>query len=98
MRYKIGDNILQISNGIFIRFGIIINKSDTEYELKWLNKGTHVKNLSTIRKYPFSFIENNELFDLINNDNMYFVIKKYVLDDDYETCVWIRDNLLNNKL
>lgn len=66
MKYKIGDKILQISNGIFIRLGVIISIREYKYEIKWLEKGDHVNNLSPIRTYPNSFIENSELFDLVN--------------------------------
>jgi len=38
------------------------------------------------------------LFDLVNNDNIDFIIKKYSEEEDFETCSWIRDNLLDNYL
>ena len=41
--YKIGDNILQLSKGIFIRLSIIIEKTESEYQIEWLDKGEHVK-------------------------------------------------------
>ena len=95
--YKIGDKILQISNGVFVRLGIIVNKTNTEYKVEWIEKGNHVKNLSS-RNYPLHFIENTELFDLISKDNIEQVIKKYIDIEDFETCEWIRDNLLINYL
>ncbi len=90
MIYRKKDKILQINKGVFIRLGIILDITDDEYEIKWLEKGDHVKNLTTIKKYPFSFI-HSELFDLINKDNIDFVMDKYIKDEDYETCQWIRD-------
>jgi hypothetical protein len=93
MKYKKGDKILQISNGIFIRLGVILSKTNNEYEIKWVDKGNHVENLTLIRKYTHSFIENEMLFDLVNNDNIDLIIEKYLEKDDFETCSWIRDNL-----
>jgi hypothetical protein len=95
--YKTGDKILQISSGVFVRLGIIVDKTNTEYQVEWLEKGIHVENLSS-RNYPFNFIENTELFDLITKTNIEQVIKKYIDIEDFETCEWIRDNLLNNYL
>jgi len=98
MKYKKGDKILQISKGIFIRLGVILSKTNNEYEIEWLDKGNHVENLTLVKKYPHSFIENEMLFDLVNNDNIDLIIKKYSEEEDFETCSWIRDNLLDNYL
>ena len=84
--------------GIFIRLGVILSKTNNEYEIEWLDKGNHVENLTLVKKYPHSFIENEMLFDLVNNDNIDFIIKKYSEEEDFETCSWIRDNLLDNYL
>jgi len=93
MKYKKGDKILQISNGIFIRLGLILSNVDNEYKIEWLDKGDHVENLTIIKKYPHTFIENEMLFDLVNNDNIDSIIRKYIKEEDFETCSWIRDNL-----
>jgi len=36
MEYKVGDKILHICNGVFIRLGVILNKTNTEYEVEWI--------------------------------------------------------------
>ena len=92
---KKDDKILQITNGIFIRLGVVLSNKNNEYEIEWLEKGNHVENLTMIRKYPKTFIDNELLFDLVNKDNIEVIIKKYVDKNDFKSCIWIRDNLLN---
>lgn len=88
MRYKKGDKILQINNGVFIRLGLILFVKNNEYKIEWIRFGNHIANLTKIKKYPFSFI-HNEIFDLINKDNINNVMNKYINNEDYETCKWI---------
>ena len=87
--YKIGDNILQISKGIFIRLDIIIEKTESEYQIEWLDKGEHANNLQTKRNFPHQFIENNELFDLVNINNIDNIILKYILEQCFNLILLI---------
>jgi hypothetical protein len=77
---------------------LLVRSGKLSITVECKKKGNHVENLTFVKKYPHSFIENEMLFDLVNNDNIDFIIKKYSEEEDFETCSWIRDNLLDNYL
>jgi hypothetical protein len=90
MKYERGDKILQISGGVFIRLGVIIKNQGEDYEVLWIEKHK-LSNIPKKKFYPHYFIEMDQIFLKITT--VEDILNHYTELEDYESCIWIRDNL-----